>query len=141
MFVPAHALAGFEAPGDLVFGLYGCQRGLESAGKKRGTVLVGRRKGLLFAEVELPARRIVGDVTSCGLRREPFANVALGSTGFFRQLRGSLWPAGRQRFVQSEPIADADQSSVKRGAEIDNGLSEEFVQLIRIDCHDASVGN
>src|SRR5258707_285939 len=123
MFVPSHALAGFESFFQLILGLNGTERHLKSAGQERGTVIVGKRKRLLLTQIKFSVGRIVTYVTARGLAAQPLSHVALSGIGTLRKLCCGLMAAGNQPLIQTQLIANADQRRVKCSAEIHDSLS------------------
>jgi hypothetical protein len=139
MLVPAHAFAGLEALGQLLFGSRRCQRALKRTRKKRGAVFVGHRECLLFAQMKFLGGRIICDIASGRLRRKPFAHVAFRGARALREFRRSLRTAGGEFFVQAQFVADANQCRVKRRTKIDESLAQEFIQFVGINCHTSSM--
>ncbi len=81
LLVPADAMAGAECGQYLIFGAE-CRGGnVEEAGEERWTVLVGEHNRLFRLERITAAFGFVGDLARRGLRREPFADIALRGAG------------------------------------------------------------
>jgi len=87
MFVPSHALAGFESFFQLILGLNGTERHLKSAGQgTRELLSSASANGLLLTQIKFSVGRIVN------LRNRPrawlhshFSHVALSGIGTLRK--------------------------------------------------------
>jgi len=103
-------------------------------GQVHRTVRVRQAQRLLFTHGPLVGVRVELHVAACALVAQPFADVALVGSGALRQFR---WRqrALRQFAVQPEPVTDQHQRRTHRGAEITNGLAEEFVEFDFVDSH------
>src|SRR5258707_11671075 len=123
MLVPTQSLPGLESLFHLVLRLNRSERRLEGTRQEGGAVVIGQDKRLFLGQIKFATRGVVAHVTAGRLAAEPLAHVALGCVGALRQFRRGLVSAGRQSFVQTELVADANQRGVKGRAKINNSLA------------------
>ena len=101
---------------------------------------VEQHERVLGRQREALGRRIVGHVAAGGLRRQPLAHVAFARAGARGELCRRQRARAGHRPVQAELVADHDESSVERGADVLNHLPEERLDLCPVEhclswCH------
>src|SRR5580704_16916186 len=135
VLVPAQSLASLEPFSDRFFRLDRGERHLKCTRKECGAALVRQGEGLFLVQEELAVRSIKCDVATRRLIAEPFTDVAFSRSCSLCQFRRILWPTCGKCFVESELIADSDESCMKGRPEIDNRSAQELVKLVWIQCH------
>jgi anti-sigma B factor antagonist len=95
---------------------------------------------VLVPAESVAARERRGDVLARRLGVQPLAHVALGGAGPLGQLGGGERARVRQLAIEAEAVADHDERGVHGGAELDDGLAEERVQPLLVDCGGCSHG-
>ena len=134
VLVPAEAGTGAEGLGDLRLGLQRTQGEHESARQVRRSVGVRQQEGLLLGQrVDVLA---VGarDVAAGRLAAQPLRDVPRVGAGPGRELGGRRRTLG-QRLEEAEPVARHHASGRDGGAEVAGELSDEFVDLVHVECH------
>jgi hypothetical protein len=133
VLVPAEAVAGPEAFGDLRLVLGHRRDDLERAGHERRAALVGERHRLLGWQAERPVGGVVLHVAARRLVAQPFADVALLGVGARCQLRRRHRLAVGHRPVQTQPIADHDEHGAHRGSGVLDEPRHELIQAGIVD--------
>ena len=133
VLVPAGADPAAERVGDPRLVAHGRRHQLEGAGEERRAGLVGEHDGVLGGQRVQAV--LVGHVRAGGLRAQPLAHAALAGAGPLGQFARGERTRSRHRLVEPEPVADHDQRSVERGAELSDGPVDELLDLLRIDLH------
>ena len=133
MLVPADAFSGAERFGDFRLVLHAGCNDCNNAGQKHGAHFVRQRHGLLGRQRVCSGCGVVGDESAGSLRREPFADVALGGSRFCGEFGRGHRPRAGHRFVESQFVADDDQRRIHRRSHFADGLHHEFVQLCFVE--------
>jgi hypothetical protein len=101
-------------------------------------VLDRQHHRLLLGQSEFLRLWVIGEVVGGRLLRRPFAQVAFVEPARGGQLRDRHRPLRLQRLVETDGIADADQSNARGAAEIAEHLADKLVQLVfvhfRLQC-------
>ena len=125
VLVPAEAVTGDEALGDVVLGEHGRARRLEHAALVDGAVLVGQHRGVLGRQAVGLGLGVVLDIAAGALAGQPLAHVALVGAGALGQLGGRDGLAVGHRLVEAETEADHAQRHVHgRGDLVDDAVDE-----------------
>src|ERR1700730_6878766 len=129
--VPADALAGPERFGDLGFVKKGGCDHIADRTHENRTVLVSERQRLLGQHREFLSRCVIFDVAGCSLRRQPFANIALGRAGGLREFRGIHRSVRGERLVETELVADQPQRCIegRAVAAVDRTVSPRWLSV------------
>jgi hypothetical protein len=133
MLVPADAAAGFEGLGDLGLVAEGGSGDLEEPGEKDRARFVGEDHRLFGIEAEFSARRVVAEISRRRLRREPFADIALGGPGALGERRRIAWAGRGQRLVEAELVPDQDERGIHRRAHIAEHAADELVEFCFVE--------
>jgi hypothetical protein len=97
-----------------------------------GRILVGKRERLLFRKAELVGFLVVSNVATCGLRTQPFADVAFIGARLCGQFSGSHWFSG-QRFIKPQFLADYHHARVYSRAKIADEAAKEGIQFFHVN--------
>jgi hypothetical protein len=89
---------------------------------------------LFFRHTEPLCSRLVGEVSACGLRSCPFADVAFVGIGFLREF-GGCHRSLSQRFVKSQAVPDHHHPSVYRSAQVIDKAPQEFIHVVAVHSH------
>src|SRR5690606_6994546 len=95
--------------------------------------LVGENHRLLGGQFVGIAGRVVDDIATGRLAIEPFAHIALCTSGPLGDLAGSHRAGIPHRAVEAALVAEADHHATEAGGKIANGLLDEGVELLLID--------
>ena len=88
MFVPAHALASFEAFLQLILCLNRAHRRLKRTWQKCRTVIVRQRECPLFRQVKFSGRCVITRIAARRLAAQPLSDVTFRCLGSFGKFRG-----------------------------------------------------
>ena len=139
LLVPADAFSREERIGDFGHAFDRSFHGLKKTGQKHGAVLVRKRHRLLRRQGISRGRRIENHESAGSLRREPFANVSLGRFCLRGEFGRSKRPRAGHCLIETEFVADENQSRIDRRSHFADGFHHKFVQLGFVDRLGAAV--
>jgi hypothetical protein len=134
VLVPADSLASAEALRDAGPAVHHRSRGLENPGHRDRTRLVGEHERVLGGQRVAVLTAVVGHEAACGLRVEPLTYIALVRVGASGEFAGANGLGVGHRTIEAELVADGDERSVKRGADLGGDLAGECLDTTRVEC-------